>query len=144
MTEISNELKAKLSKAQSVEEIAGLLKADGQDEALAEKIWRELEAARASDGAELSLEELEAVAGGVTSRNWWTEGCAASVEEGSDCWGTDGGCVFHNISYYNFPKSKCPKCGGKCICSVLYHAPGGRYSGDKYRCKTCGEWTEGY
>ena len=40
MTEISNELRAKLSKAKSMDEIAELLKADGQDEALAEKIWK--------------------------------------------------------------------------------------------------------
>ncbi len=59
----------------------------------------------AIEGMELSVDELAAVSGGVTYRDWQKEGCAASVEKGSDCWGTDGGCLLHNISYYGVSES---------------------------------------
>ena len=57
------------------------------------------------DGKELSMDELDAVSGGVTTRNWQTDGCAATVEAGSDCWGTDGGCLAINISYTGVSES---------------------------------------
>ena len=59
----------------------------------------------AVEGKELSVDELDAVSGGVTTRNWQREGCAATVEAGSDCWGTDGGCSVSNISYYGVSES---------------------------------------
>ena len=93
MAELSNELKAKLKKSQSIEEVTELLKADGQDEALVEKIWHELEAMHDQEDKDLSLDELDAVAGGAKHRDWLEDGCAATVEPGSDCWGTDGGCL---------------------------------------------------
>ena len=42
MAYYSDELITKLKKARSLEEIAALLKADGQDEARAEKLWKEV------------------------------------------------------------------------------------------------------
>ncbi|MBR7045653.1 MAG: hypothetical protein IKI23_08345 [Lachnospiraceae bacterium] len=57
------------------------------------------------EGMELSIDELAAVAGGVTTRDWQSEGCAATVEKGSDCWGTDGGCTVCNISYFGVSES---------------------------------------
>ena len=112
MINITNELKAKLLAAQSAEEVTELVKADGQ-EITAEKaahFWEEIKKLREQDGKELSLDELEAVSGG--SRNYLTEGCAATVEPDSDCWGTDGGCWVINIDYSNWPDNlQCPKCG---------------------------------
>ena len=57
----------------------------------------------------LSQEELEAVSGG---RDWSQEGCAATVEEGSKCWGTDA-CSGINVHYDYFDASyKCPNYPG--------------------------------
>ena len=111
MAEYSDELRAKLKKAQSLEEVTGLLKTDGKDVALAERLWTELTHKLEADAKELSLDELEAVSGGATSRDWFTEGCAATVEEGSECWGTDGGCIFVNIMYECMPNGECSICG---------------------------------
>ena len=109
MAEFSFELRSKLKKAESREEVEALLKADGQDTALTDEVWRKAEELCAQDGQDLSLDELEDVAGG---RDWWTEGCAATVEAGSSCWATDGGCSICNISYSNLPNSDtCTKCG---------------------------------
>ena len=54
---------------------------------------------------------LETVSGGVNHRDYWGSGCAATVEPGSDCWGTDGGCSVHNIEYQHMPTGFCPDCG---------------------------------
>lgn len=144
MPELSKELIAKLKKAKNIEEIIELLKADGQDEAPAEKIWKEIEALRAQDEKELSLDELEAVAGG---RDWLEKGCAATVEPGSDCWGTDGGCTFSNIEYTSMPckDARCPQCGGYVYYSGQFYYPNKRlvYPGrlvKEYICRKCGKY----
>ena len=59
----------------------------------------------AIEDKKLSTDELDAVSGGVTTRDWQKEGCAATVEAGSDCWGTDGGCLACNISYSGVSES---------------------------------------
>jgi hypothetical protein len=59
----------------------------------------------AIEDKKLSTDELDAVSGGVTTRDWQSEGCAATVEAGSDCWGTDGGCRVCNISYFGVSES---------------------------------------
>ena len=64
MADYSDELKAKLNKARSAEEVTELLKADGQDVAQAERLWKEIEDLHAQEDKELSLDELDAVAGG--------------------------------------------------------------------------------
>ena len=101
MSEISKELLEKLTNAKTREEAAALLKAEGIEDAPEEKIWEQVQQLRVPEAQELSLDELDDVAGGATERDWWTSGCAATVEPGSDCWGTDGGCSTCNIKYYN-------------------------------------------
>ena len=91
---ITNELKAKLLAAQSAEEAAELLKANGQEAGPddVEKLWTEITKHREQEGKELSPDELGAVAGGaIRNRDYLKEGCAATVEPHSTCWGTDGG-----------------------------------------------------
>ena len=125
MAEFSFELRSKLKKAESREEVEALLKADGQDTALTDEVWRKAEELRARDGQELSMDELEDVAGG---RDWYEEGCAATVEPNSDCWSTDGGCYMSNISYSYMPNCKCPKCGRNACNLGGYH----------WLCRNCG------
>ena len=114
MAEFSVELRSKLKKAASREEVEALLKADGQ---------------------ELSPDELEDVAGG---RDWMKDGCAATVEENSDCWGTDGGCAISNITYTNLPETYCRKCNKQSAIWI--------YDDEKYmqRCRYCGLVPWGY
>ena len=110
MTELSNELKARLLKAQSAGEMAALLKEAGEDEALAERLWAELARRREANGKELSPDELDAVSGGY-DRDYLKDGCAATVEPGSDCWGTDS-CGVLPVIYINNPtRNICPNCG---------------------------------
>lgn len=92
------ELEKKLLAAESAEEIAEQLKAEGR-EITPEKAAELFEEAKVRQGEvrKLSIDELDAVTGGVTTRNWQSEGCAATVEAGSDCWDTDGGCSACNI-----------------------------------------------
>ncbi|MCR5664488.1 MAG: hypothetical protein K6G17_06380 [Oscillospiraceae bacterium] len=108
MAELSKELYSKLLLADSQEEVTALLKAGGREDVPAQEVWEKVQQRRAQDGMELSLDELADVAGG---RDWMQEGCAATVEPGSDCWGTDGGCDLCNIEYTNLPTDNCPKCG---------------------------------
>ena len=136
MAEFSLELRSKLKKAASREEVEALLKADGQDTALTDEVWAKAEELRARDGQELSLDELEDVAGG---RDWWTEGCAATVEPGSDCWATDGGCRISNIAYGYPPDHYCPRCKRPCY-KMQYNVDYGYF----YKCRNCGDfynWT---
>ena len=50
-----------------------------------------------AEDAELSAEELEAVAGGA-DRDWLTDGCAATVEPGSWCGSNDWGFIW-SVTY---------------------------------------------
>ena len=62
---------------------------------------------------ELSEDELLAVSGG---RDYPVSGCAATVEFGSSCWGTDGGCARVNIRYNRPPlEMRCPRCGAQTV-----------------------------
>lgn len=113
MLNITKELKAKLLAAQSEEELAALVKADGQEITAeeAEKLWKEITGKRAQDGRELSLDELEAVSGG--SRDWNMYGCQATVEEESWCWSNDS-CFYNDVVYDHFDASqKCPAYPGR-------------------------------
>ena len=64
---ITNELREKLLTADSAEKVAELLKADGQEVGPddVEKLWAEITKHREQEGKELSLDELDAVSGGV-------------------------------------------------------------------------------
>lgn len=60
----------------------------------------------------LSTDELSAVSGGATERDYATEGCAATVENGSHCFGTDGGCLIVNIDFIH------PRCSSAARAAV--------------------------
>lgn len=133
MAELSNELKAKLKQAQSLEEVTGMLQAAGQDVARAEKLWKELEDLHAQENKELSMDELDAVAGGVKHRDYLAKGCAATVEPYSDCWGTDGGCIWVNIEYSNPPRNlSCPYCSANPVART-------KDLDDSIACRKCGK-----
>ena len=133
MAEISDELKAKLLRAQSAGEAAELLKADGQDETQAERLWDELTRRREADGRTLSLDELEAVSGGE-KRDWATEGCAATVRPNSWC-GSNDACIRFSVIYDNEPEStECPVCG-----TYLYiYSTYPKALVTTYKCRNCG------
>ena len=64
---ITNELREKLLTAGSAEKVAELLKADGQEVEPndVEKLWAEVTKSRQKDDRKLSVDELDAVSGGV-------------------------------------------------------------------------------
>lgn len=132
MERISKELYDKLLLADSQEEVTAILKAGGREKIPAEEVWAQVQKRRAEDGMELSLDELEDVAGGGELRDWWEKGCAATVEPGSDCWGTDGGCDFVNITYINLPVT-CPNCGRRSAILQI-----GKDCVGYHLCKYCG------
>ena len=113
------DLKMKLSKAGSLEEVKGMLGAgSGVD---AEQLWREIEKHRSGQSEKLDLNELDSVAGGA-DRDWVKEGCASTVEIGSWCWSNDH-CVIFDVTYDNlwatcpdgkpheFVDCRCVRCG---------------------------------
>ena len=136
---LENELKEKLLAAQSAEEVAVLLKADGQEATAEEaaRLWEEIKTDRELDTKELSLDELAAISGGE-DRDWLRDGCAASVEGGSDCFGTDL-CGLWPVTYKHAPtRRKCTDCGG-----ILYSngTTGGGFFEElvyHYKCVSCG------
>ena len=108
---ISDELKAKLLTAKSEDEVAELVKADGQESTTEEiaLIWDEIIKLKAQDGKELSTDELEAITGGhslLEVNDWSKLGCAATVEEGSSCASNDA-CQLFYYTYDNFTE-RCP------------------------------------
>ena len=143
MLSITNELKAKLLAAQSEEELAALVKADGQEITPedAPRLLEEIEKQHELEGRELSLDELGAVAGGaIRNRDYLKEGCAATVEPHSRCWGTDGGCLAINIDYSNWPcNTRCPKCGRYTHSVRSYMNKDGLWT--VYACPECGEFS---
>jgi len=141
---LSEELKARLLKAESVEEITDILASGGTDATKedAERIFEELK--KHSEFREVSEDEMEAVSGGfynegglASSRDWATEGCAATVEVGSWCWSNDK-CLFVTNSYVNPPaKTRCPACGGQ---MYTYDKTGVSVQAKYYRrCINCGK-----
>ena len=132
------ELMGILLQARSVEEAAALLKEVGVDAPQAERIWNEISAFR--DDKELSIDELEAVSGGVEQRDYWGQGCAATVEPGSDCWGTDGGCSVNNIEYQHMPNGFCPDCGRPYFVEEIYSSLIGLHRKTTC-CNYCDRWS---
>lgn len=137
MSNYSDELVVKLKKAKSLEEVIELLKADGQDIAEAEKLWGEIKVSIEQDRKELSLDELDAVAGG---RDWLVDGCNATVEPGSNCWGNDGGCTLFHTQYQHMPdkKQRCIYCGAYVCYLGEVMETGSWIIYDKYACRKCG------
>ena len=104
---IDLELKQKLLKADSFEQIKELLQ-EQVSEKEAEQIWNELQNRRpAATKTSLDDEELESVAGGA-DRDFSSDGCAATVEEGSWC-GSNDYCNLFDVTYTNF--DPCPQGG---------------------------------
>ena len=138
-------LEQKILAAQSADEVAELMKTAGHEASAEEaaKLFEHVEAMRDKEDRKLDLDELEAVAGGERGVNgaepygpwggmidWEQYGCAATVEPGSNCWGTDGGCSLVNIEYYNFDYSlKCPSWNGPHLYDVVLNGV--------YRCTKC-------
>ena len=136
MLNITKELKTKLLAAESAEEVTELIKADGQEITAEDAVhlWEEIERKRNADGKELSLDELDAITGG---RDWPTQGCAATVEPGSDCWfGTDFCYSCLGQMYENAPvKRRC----GVCNYYPLYEKETFERK-EIFVCKQCGAW----
>ena len=94
-------LEKRLLKAASAEEIKAIAAEDGFE-------MTDEEAQRVFGKYTVSVDELETMNGGdtvnssctsFTYRSLFSEGCAATVEEDSNCWGTDGGCYYFNVRY---------------------------------------------
>lgn len=104
----------------------------------ADRLFDSLQMYRSQLSNELSEDELAAIGGG---RDYATDGCAASVEPGSSCWGLDGGCAVIHYHYDNRPlRLYCKKDG-----TPLYRfeCPPEDLFAYKYRCRVCGtEYTD--
>ena len=132
-----NELKKKAMEAASAEEIMEIMKAAGKEITAeeAERFYEKVQDKKTD--RELSPDELEAVAGGE-DRDWLRDGCAATVEAGSDCYGTDM-CGLWPVTYEHRPtRHKCSVCGG-----ILYSngSTGGGFFEEEvyhYKCASCG------
>ncbi len=116
------------------------------------KSGRRISQLREREGKDLSLDELDAVAGGL-GRSWYNEGCAATVEPGSDCTGEDGGCMFVHYDYNGNPhKIPCPFCGARYTAQFIFVTPGYDNATVRYySCRQCkrdfylnkaGQWAE--
>ncbi|MBQ1535149.1 MAG: Nif11-like leader peptide family RiPP precursor [Ruminococcus sp.] len=135
------ELKAQLADktpAQAAELAAELGYEITEEELVAAE--KELRKQNSPEVVELDLEDMDKAAGG--SRDWSTQGCAATVEAGSSCWGTDY-CVFAYVTYTHSPSSfKCPNCG-----SMMYldkTTSKHKVATAHYKCPKCGtEMTRG-
>ena len=118
--------------AKSVEQFRDLMKEEGRElsQEEAESMFSYL-----VKGEELSENELTAVSGGWGGdyRDYASEGCEATVEIGSDCWGIDGGCEMVNVRYEHAPCNTCPSCGAQAI----YRNDGG-VNVFYYTCRSCG------
>ena len=132
-----NELKKKAMEAAGAEEIMEIMKVAGEEITAeeAERFYEKVQDKKTD--RELSLDELEAVAGGE-DRDWLRDGCAATVEAGSDCYGTDM-CGLWPVTYEHRPtRHKCSVCGG-----ILYSngSTGGGFFEEEvyhYKCASCG------
>ena len=131
----TNELKARLLKAGSEEEVKVLLGGQASKEEVS-RVWQEVQHHRPAEDLEaVDDNELEAVSGGEL-RNYGETGCAASVEEGSWCW-SDDWCVDFDVLYENF--DPCPEGS---IARGRNHKFELLESGtffDTYKCKFCGK-----
>ena len=104
--EITKELKEKLLKANSEEEVKSLL-GDAVKEEDVTKIWKEIEAHKAAPDLEkVDDDELEAVNGGA-DRDYLKDGCSSSTND-SWCWVSDN-CTSMWTTYSNY--DPCPKGG---------------------------------
>ena len=146
MFEISEDMKKKILDAASQEEIKAILEDSGAEASADEiaRMYREV-MSRQTGEKELSMEELEAISGGQ-DRDWVRDGCAATCEMDSSCWGTDY-CQGWSVTYDNFGwyLLDCPK-GGKHdfgIYSETYNNTRATYTPVFGTCKKCGFTCDG-
>ena len=86
----------------------------------------------------LDLDELDAVSGGT--RDWWTDGCAATCEEDSWCWSNDK-CYAFEVQYLEFHQ-KCTngqRHDWELISRSTAHGSGSGMWVLVYKCRRCGE-----
>ena len=96
-------MRAKLSNARSLNEVKSILSgAEGVD---CERVWGEIGKHRSIRSEKLDLNELESVSGGE-DRDWITDGCAATCEDGSWC-GSNDRCYVWDVTYDHF-QCRCP------------------------------------
>ena len=130
-----DEIKKNLYEADSPKEIQEILSGLGfesSDEEAA-RLFEEIQLFHSSETEVLSEDELAAISGG---RDYAKDGCAATVEPDSNCWGEDGGCIAIHFSYSHPPiKYRCKKCG-----TYLYRFKQDPGSIFKYglKCRNCG------
>ena len=125
------ELEQKVAAATSPSEVEDVLRAAGT-EITAEEAAQLFEKARErKTDKELSLDELEAVSGGV-DRDWLVDGCAATVENGSRC-GSNDKCLIWDVVYEHPPIATCEHCGG-----VIYESSDFWAIFQEVRCVNCG------
>ena len=141
-----DELKKKLLEVGSAEDVIKIFK-DAGEEIPAEDAAQILEEAKKlKNDSELSIEELEAVSGGRSDRDYATMGCAATVEYKSWC-GTNDACYAIDVTYDHFP------CNLKCFsCGTFMYEESWEFKSDNYtkhikcRCPKCGayDWMYSY
>ena len=123
-----------LLKANSVEEVKTIVAEHGGTvtEEEAKELYDKIKSYDPDAVVEVSEDELEEVSGGgfiFPNRSVLKEGCKATVEGGSSCWGNDA-CKGINVIYVCDPDEKlvCPNCKTKTL--VRLKAGG-------YRCHIC-------
>ena len=136
------ELTKKAMEAASAEEVMEIVRAAGEEITAEEaaSFFKAVQERKADK--ELALDELESVSGG---RDWVTEGCAATVEWDSDCWGVDGGCLAIHYTYSREPTTddRCPKCGARVYLEGKYGVSTGflqGYTWKEFICRNCGPY----
>ena len=138
--DITSELKSNLLDAKSTEEVVALAKEAGRElsEEEAKQLWRDIEEHRNKPAVEeFSAEELETVSGGA--RDWLKDGCAATVEPGSDCWFSNDFCYTDlSVPYEHKPVGTCPKCGSYMYLEMVEYQTNFPTEDDYYRCRSCG------
>ena len=101
------EMRAKLMRAKDQKEVRALLGSKATEEEI-QQVWQEIQRHRPAEGLEaVDDDELTAVSGGF-DRDYPTQGCAATVEEGSHCW-SDDKCNYLDVTYGNY--DPCPNGG---------------------------------
>ena len=140
MLNITEEVKAKLLEAKSEEEIRAII-ADKGIEADEEEIVQIVkEISSIIDGKELSPDELDAIAGGW--RDWYEEGCYATVEPDSWCAYSEDKCavIYHHYDHEPARFKYCWNCGAR-VCEWGYEKkPGESTYSVKTRCPKCHAW----
>ena len=108
-----------LLKAGSLEEVKTIVKEHGGtiSEEEAEELYAKIKSYDPNAVVEVSENELEDVSGGgflFPNRSVLKEGCKATVEGGSSCWGNDA-CRGVNVVYVRAPEEDkiCPNCNTK-------------------------------